>query len=147
MNTLWTSDAELSVQEVCSRLRSNNNYKTVMTVLNRMVEKSLLDRRLDGRSYRYHPQMSRDKFLEGLSLDMVRNFVRTYGVGAATHVSDALTVVASGSVSPPAVGVARPSLPFRGVREESNRRGSGFLRIAIVGFMLLQIIRYLRRRS
>ena len=94
MNTLWSTAAELSVQEVCAVLGPHNNYKTVMTVLNRLVEKEMLDRQLDGRAYRYRPRASRDEFLQTVAHDMVQTFVTSYGQSATIHVAQAMAAIA-----------------------------------------------------
>ena len=39
-------------------------YTTVMTVLNRLVDKGLLDRKKSGRSYTYSVVVKRDAFIE-----------------------------------------------------------------------------------
>ena len=71
MAVLWNTEQDLLVQEVVDRLEPGHNYKTVMTVLNRLVDKELLERKLDGRAYRYRTQQGRDDFLpwkRGISL-------------------------------------------------------------------------------
>ena len=55
------------------------NYKTVMTVLNRLVEKEMLTRELDGRAYRYHPAHGRDEFLRAAADGLVRGYVEAFG--------------------------------------------------------------------
>jgi predicted transcriptional regulator len=100
MNTLWASPAELSVQEVCTSLGPRSNYKTVMTVLNRLVGKELLTRQLNGRAYRYRASLSREDFLRSLARDMVRGFVQSYGPGASLHVAEAAAAIAPNHTSP-----------------------------------------------
>ena len=85
MEALWGSTTELSVQEVCGALDAQHNYKTVMTVLNRLVEKGLLERRLDGRAYRYHPHVSRQQFLQSAAHDTVEGFADAYGDEGVIH--------------------------------------------------------------
>ena len=89
MEVLWGSASELSVQGVCDALGPGHNYKTVMTVLNRLVEKGLLMRELDGRAYRYRPSQSRPQFLRSAADDLVRGYVDAYGPDAAAHLASA----------------------------------------------------------
>ena len=87
MNVLWAHSVEQSVQEVCDALGPTPaNYKTVMTVLNRLVQKSLLVRRLDGRAYRYRPRRSRGWYLESVVREFVQELVRSFGPDARVHV-------------------------------------------------------------
>lgn len=90
MAALWESPAQLSVQEVCDRLGPDHNYKTVMTVLNRLVDKELLERELDGRAYKYRPRQTRDQFLESVAEEIVQGYVTAYGTNAAHHLSAAV---------------------------------------------------------
>ena len=92
MDALWGSAAELSVQEVCDALDAQDNYKTVMTVLNRLVEKGLLERRLDGRAYRYHPHVSRQQFLQSAAHDTVHSFAEAYGDEGVIHLIRAVAM-------------------------------------------------------
>lgn len=89
MNAVWDAPARLTVQGVCDALGDGHNYKTVMTVLNRLVAKGLLRRALQGKAFRYSPGLSRDAYLRGLADDFIRQYVETYGPAAATHVAEA----------------------------------------------------------
>lgn len=87
MKALWAHSGEQSVQEVCDALGPTPaNYKTVMTVLNRLVQKSLLVRRLDGRAYRYRPGRSRGWYLESVVRGFVQELVRGFGPDAWHYV-------------------------------------------------------------
>ncbi len=102
MNALWDSTADLSVQEVCTALGPGHNYKTVMTVLNRLVEKQLLERQLDGRAFRYRPTYTRQQFLRSVADELVRGYLESYGSGSASHLARAVDSVAPRSTPPPA---------------------------------------------
>lgn len=61
MNILWDSTAPLSVRDVLDRLHDQDPaYTTVMTVLDRLLAKQMVQRERDGRAYRYSPALSRD---------------------------------------------------------------------------------------
>lgn len=106
MEVLWNTTSELNVQQVCDALTAGHNYKTVMTVLNRLVEKNLLERKLDGRAYRYHPRQARTAFLKAAADDMVEGYLQAYGQEAAEHLSTAVD-----SVAPRPAGHIAPESP------------------------------------
>ena len=88
MDVAWSAGRSLSVQEVVDRL-GGANYKTVMTVLNRLVEKEMLRRELDGRAYRYLPTQERETFLRAAADGVVRGYIEAFGDDAASHLADA----------------------------------------------------------
>ncbi len=93
MEALWSA-AGLSVQDVIDRLGSGHNYKTVMTVLNRLVQKGLLERQLDGRAYRYHASQGRDEFLRSAADEVVHQYMESFGGNATEYLADAVDAVA-----------------------------------------------------
>lgn len=93
MDALWGTEAKLTVQEVVDALGPGHNYKTVMTVLNRLVEKELLGRELDGRAYRYHPEQTREHFLRAVADELVQGYLEAYGAGSGSHLTGAIDAV------------------------------------------------------
>lgn len=71
MEAVWALD-QPSVKEVIDYLGGDLNYKTTMTVLNRLVEKEVLQRHKSGRFFVYTPTISRDELLAGVFDQMVR---------------------------------------------------------------------------
>lgn len=62
METLWDSgDGWLTVRDVHDRLSQSRDlaYTTVMTVLDRMTRKRIVEREREGRAWRYRPTHSR----------------------------------------------------------------------------------------
>jgi predicted transcriptional regulator len=118
MEALWRAEAQLTVQEVLEALGPGHNYKTVMTVLNRLVEKELLGRALDGRAYRYHPQQSREQFLRSVADKLVHGYIEAYGAPSGSHLAEAV-----GAVVPRAAEEAIAEPPNRGadVGETTSR--------------------------
>ncbi|MBA3289046.1 MAG: BlaI/MecI/CopY family transcriptional regulator [Acidimicrobiia bacterium] len=55
---LWTGEHALTPGEVLARLDGTLAYTTVATVLGRLHGKGLVERRLDGRAFRYRAVMS-----------------------------------------------------------------------------------------
>ncbi|MEX2431171.1 MAG: BlaI/MecI/CopY family transcriptional regulator [Dehalococcoidia bacterium] len=109
METLWTAASNLSVQEVCDRLGPDHNYKTVMTVLNRLVDKELLLRALDGRAYKYRPRQTREEFLVAVADELVQGYLTSYGPDAAKHLSTAVGVASPGQQPAPAAPASAPT--------------------------------------
>ncbi len=90
MDILWGTPDRLSVQDVCARLDGGHNYKTVMTVLNRLVDKELLLRELDGRAYRYRPLLDREEFLRSVADGLVRSYEDAYGAEGRPYLREAV---------------------------------------------------------
>ena len=60
MEAVWALE-EATVHDICHHLGENCNYKTVMTVTNRLVDKGALERRRQGRAFLYTPIAPREK--------------------------------------------------------------------------------------
>jgi predicted transcriptional regulator len=71
MEAVWALD-EPSVQAVIDYLGGDLNYKTTMTVLNRLAEKGVLKRHKFGRAFVYTAIASRDELLASVFDQMVR---------------------------------------------------------------------------
>jgi predicted transcriptional regulator len=78
MDAVWRLN-EPTVQDVCDHLGGDYNYKTVMTVMNRLVQKRVLRRRLLNRAYLYSPSEGREDFLKRVSLDVAEGLLRDFG--------------------------------------------------------------------
>ena len=141
MDVLWASTAELSVQEVSTALGPGHNYKTVMTVLNRLVEKQLLARQLDGRAFRYHPTDTRESFLRTVADELVHGYVESYGSGSAAHLARAVDTVAPR----PAPAAPAPPPPLAVVEEPRQSPVAKLLAIAVVLEAFVFLIRGRKR--
>ena len=62
LDHLWRRRAAVTVREVRSALGRDLAYTTVMTTLDRLYKKGLLDRQADGRAFRYAPRATREAF-------------------------------------------------------------------------------------
>ena len=140
MDLLWDARAQLSGQEVCDRLGDQHNYKTVMTVLNRLVEKELLRRELDGRAYRYVPRMDRSSFLRSVADDLVRGYAQAYGEAGLAHLSAAVGGVVPRATAAPAQAPASPAA-------EPQRSNATPLAVFAGVVALLEVLRLLLRRG
>ncbi|MEK4714015.1 MULTISPECIES: BlaI/MecI/CopY family transcriptional regulator [Sporosarcina] len=91
MDVLW-NDVEMTikdVQQVLEREKSTN-FNTVMTVMNRLVDKEILCKRLEGRSFLYKPLLSREEFLTTQSKEMTNELMDEFGNVVVSHMLDAL---------------------------------------------------------
>jgi predicted transcriptional regulator len=62
MNALWSAPGPMLVRDVHTALSRERElaYTTVMTVLERLARKQMVERDLDGRAYRYRPAQTKD---------------------------------------------------------------------------------------
>lgn len=91
MDILW-NDVEMTikdVQQVLEREKSTN-FNTVMTVMNRLVDKEILRKRTEGRSFLYKPVLSREEFLTTQSKEMTNELMDEFGNVVVSHMLDAL---------------------------------------------------------
>ena len=118
MEVLWNHDKALSVQDVCRSLGEGTNYKTIMTVLTRLVDKGLLQRHREGRAFLYRPRMQPDVFLKSVADDVVQGLIQEYGDVAVASFIHALD-----TVSPD--GLARLERVLRERRTDGSPGGQG----------------------
>ena len=91
MDILWDNE-QMTIKEVQSVLEKekSTNFNTVMTVMNRLVEKGILDRKVVGRSSYYNPIQSRQDFLNTQSKEMTHELMDEFGNVVVSHMLDAL---------------------------------------------------------
>lgn len=93
MEAVWSLD-EASVHDICRYLGKDCNYKTIMTVANRLVNKGALERHRCGRAFVYTSVAPRDAFLENVSRQTVAGLVKDFGVPAIAGFVDAMDEIA-----------------------------------------------------
>jgi predicted transcriptional regulator len=91
MDILW-NDVEMTIKDVQQVLDKEKmtNFNTVMTVMNRLVEKGILEKRAEGRSSLYKPVQSRVEFLSQQSKEMTNELMDEFGNVVVSHMLDAL---------------------------------------------------------
>lgn len=91
MNCLWDG-SEMSIKDVQHQLEKEKaiNFNTVMTVMKRLVEKGVIQKRLEGRTSLYSPVLSREDFLETQSKDLTHELIEEFGSVVISHMLDAL---------------------------------------------------------
>ena len=81
MEILW-KQGESSVHQVAETLERPLAYTTVMTTLDRLYKKGLLERRKSERAYLYSPRQSREAWEQQAATDFVAGYlVRPHPAG------------------------------------------------------------------
>ena len=62
---------EVSVRDIYLAFSETIAYTTLMTTLDRLYKKRILDRRKDGRAFLYSPAFSREEFEHGIREDVI----------------------------------------------------------------------------
>jgi len=78
MAVVWTA-GEINVREACERLGSSVAYTTVMTTMDRLFKKRLLDRRKVGRAFVYTATATRDEMEGAVATELVQNLLQRHG--------------------------------------------------------------------
>lgn len=92
MEAVWTG-GRATVADVCRALGSGAHYKTVTTVMNRLVDKGALRRAREARCFVYTAAESRDAFVERVSRRVAEGLVLDFGESAVAQFVDALDAV------------------------------------------------------
>ena len=98
MDAVWSLD-EPTVQGVCDYLGPGHNYKTVMTVLNRLVDKGALTRQRHSRAFVYCTRQSREAFLGRVSRAIMGSLVRDSGSLAVAQFVETLEEIDPGQLA------------------------------------------------
>ena len=70
MEEIWRR-GETSVREIHAAFNERAAYTTLMTTLDRLHKKGLLDRRKDGRAFLYAPRVTREEFTHSIARDII----------------------------------------------------------------------------
>ncbi|KRF51810.1 transcriptional regulator [Bacillus sp. Soil745] len=91
MEYLWDKD-EQSIKAVQQSLEVDKpiNFNTVMTVMNRLVEKGILEKRSEGRLSLFRPVQSKEEFFEEQSKKLTENLLDEFGGAVISHMLDAM---------------------------------------------------------
>ncbi|MBP1964007.1 BlaI/MecI/CopY family transcriptional regulator [Paenibacillus aceris] len=99
MEILWDKAQEMTIKDVQQKLDNDNkanNFNTVMTVMNRLVDKGILQKKTVARSSQYKPVVTREEFMEAQSKELTLDLIEEFGSLAVTHMVDALDKVDPG---------------------------------------------------
>ncbi|WNC15971.1 BlaI/MecI/CopY family transcriptional regulator [Brevibacillus brevis] len=95
MEVLWDGreqEHELSIKDVQQKLETDKqvNFNTVMTVMNRLVEKGFLQKRTEGRTSLFQPVQTRHDFINNQSRELTHELMEEFGPLAVSHMLDEL---------------------------------------------------------
>lgn len=99
MTVLWDGE-EMTIKDVQQALEREKavNFNTVMTVMNRLVEKGVLQKRAEGRTSLYRPILSKEEFFDTQSKELTHELIDEFGSLVVTHMLDALEDVDQGLI-------------------------------------------------
>ncbi len=99
MTVLWAGE-EMAIKDVQQALEREKavNFNTVMTVMNRLVEKGVLHKRAEGRASLYRPILSKEEFFDTQSKELTHELIDEFGSLVVTHMLDALEDVDKGLI-------------------------------------------------
>lgn len=90
MNILWEAKKPLRPQEVLGKLGGDHAYTTIMTVLKRMSDKKILNRKMCGKAFEYCPCLEREVFVRKNLSSIYGNLVKDFGGLAISQFVDGL---------------------------------------------------------
>jgi predicted transcriptional regulator len=107
MQALWaltcgsedTSKGWTTIGAVCQSLGPGHNYKTVQTVMNRLVEKRLVLRREEAPAYLYRPAITREDLIAQVTRQVIDGLMQDFGDIAVAQLAHALQNVSPQSVA------------------------------------------------
>jgi|GEM_PF-6119112 len=84
----WTT-----IGAVCQSLGPGHHYKTVQTVMNRLVDKRLVMRRQGAPAYHYRPAVTREALIAQVTRQVIDGLVLDFGHVAVVQLAQALHTV------------------------------------------------------
>lgn len=93
MEIVWEQE-NVSIKEVQALINEELSFNTVMTVLNRLVEKGHLVKSISGKgrnkSSHFQPLQSKDQFIHEQTRTVTEELVQEYGQLVVNHMFDAV---------------------------------------------------------
>lgn len=80
MDIVWNYQ-ECSVREVLSEISKNRKlaYTTIATILQRLNDKGMVERKVEGLSYIYSPALSKKSYSKKIAKSFIKKFVHSFG--------------------------------------------------------------------
>ena len=91
MDEVWSRGGELRVRDVHAALQRRLAYTTVMTTMDRLYKKGLLERRKEGRAFLYSARIDRRQFVVNAGVGLIRGLLEREGEPALSFLVDAVT--------------------------------------------------------
>ena len=91
MDEVWRHGGELRVRDVHAVFQPRLAYTTVMTTMDRLYKKGLLERRKEGRAFLYSARLDRQQFVWNAGAGLIRGLLESEGEPALSFLVDAVT--------------------------------------------------------
>ena len=85
-----TAEGWTTIGRVCQHLGAGYHYKTVQTVMNRMVDKQLLLRRHEARAHEYRAALTREELILQVTRSVMDGLVQDFGEVAIAQLEETL---------------------------------------------------------
>jgi BlaI family penicillinase repressor len=105
MNALWRL-GQATVREIHAALatRRPRAYTTIMTILDRLAQKGVVERRKSGRAWLYKPNLSAEQARKHAVAQLVEGFFQGSTEALATHLSSLRPAETDGQIGDSAAG-------------------------------------------
>ena len=94
LGVVWGA-GEISVGKVCAQLDRSVKYTTVMTTMDRLFKKGLLERKKAGRAFVYRAVLTKDELDALVAADVVKAALQRDGQDPQTFLSSLVDVVSA----------------------------------------------------
>jgi predicted transcriptional regulator len=93
LERLWAAEGEASVRQVQAAFTAELAYTTVLTTLDRLFRKGLVERRRQGRAFLYRPRLSEAELQQGVASDVIDSLLGSDPATARPVISTFVDVV------------------------------------------------------
>ncbi|TCT16149.1 putative transcriptional regulator [Natranaerovirga pectinivora] len=87
MDAIWRKGSEVTVREIFDKLALSKDiaYTTVMTIMVRLADKNILDRRKDGKTLYFIPFLSKEEFTSKMVGNVVDSLLEDFAEATMAH--------------------------------------------------------------
>ncbi len=91
MDIVWERKS-CSARDILIKLSNNKKlaYTTIATVLQRLYEKGLVNRKEERSGYMYSPKLSKEKYSQNIARSFIKNFINSFGDTAIASFADGI---------------------------------------------------------
>lgn len=91
MDIVWKSKS-CSARDVLTKIEKDKKlaYTTVATILQRLYDKGLLNRKESASGHTYSPKVSKEKYTQNVAHSFLKNFINSFGDTAIASFADSI---------------------------------------------------------
>jgi predicted transcriptional regulator len=91
MDIIW-ENKHCSARDVLTKIEKEKKlaYTTVATILQRLYDKGLLNKKEDKSGYIYSPKVSKEKYSKSIARGFLKNFINSFGDTAIASFADSI---------------------------------------------------------